>query len=273
MITETVASAFRVDDGEQLWGPMPVPGPLLQDSGLVFYAPKDAPIADVSDTAVIVDPKTGEQRVSAADDGVEIRGEFNGVGLISGVGAGVKSPGLRAVQLSDMAELWREAELERPSGVGAEAVFRAASLREAALAGVLFGTWLVDGEDVGQAAAYSLATGELLTPVLGVLQHESAASETTAYAVSRTQVGDVVVAVDAVEGTSWQAPVPDGATLIAAGDGAVYLRLGGFGLVLSAVDGIEVASGDFRVPEHVFADGSALISTAGELWLAARSNR
>ncbi|SJM64661.1 hypothetical protein [Gulosibacter sp. 10] len=257
-ITETVATAFRVSDGERLWGPVPVPGPLLADAGLVFYAQPDAPIADVSGTTVMLDPATGRQRFSAGD-GIEIIGEYDGIGVIRRDGA------LEAVELAGEEPLWAESGLERPEGVSESAAFEPASMREAGEHGYLVGAW-VDGED-RRPAVYALDSGLLLASPEGQLRGEAAADGEALYLETRSGDEDRIAAVDS-EGVRWEAPVADGATLASAGDGRVHLRLGGLGIVLDATDGAELARGDFRVPEHVFPDGAALITTAGELWLA-----
>lgn len=275
-ITETVATAFRMSDGEKLWGPAPVPGPLLADAGLVFYSPQDAPIADVSGSAVMLDPFTGEQRISAESSEVEILGEYAGIGLVlaatqTATTAERVSPDedtLQAISLADGAVLWQEKDLVRPEGVPVSASFEASTAREALLEGVMIGSW-VSGADSDRfdAVAYDLESGELLTTFDGALTGNAVASEGRVYVELRVDEGVSVAAVDR-DGTQWTATLAAGATAVSVGGGSVYLRLGGTGIVLDASTGAETANGDFRVPEHVFADGSALIKTRDELWLA-----
>lgn len=232
-ITETVATAFRVSDGEQLWGPAPVPGPLLADAGLVFYSPQDAPIADVSGSAVMLDPFTGEQRISAESSEVEILGEYAGIGLVlaatqTATTAERVSPDedtLQAISLADGAVLWQEKDLVRPEGVPVSASFEASTAREALLEGVMIGSW-VSGADSDRfdAVAYDLESGELLTTFDGALTGNAVASEGRVYVELRVDEGVSVAAVDR-DGTQWTATLAAGATAVSAGGGSVYLWL------------------------------------------------
>lgn len=70
----TTASAYDLGSGEQVWGPVEVPGPHT-GPGLVFAAPPEGFMGE-SGESVALDPTTGEP---LGDDG-RVIGEFDGTG-------------------------------------------------------------------------------------------------------------------------------------------------------------------------------------------------
>ncbi|MDO8150989.1 hypothetical protein [Isoptericola sp. b408] len=70
----TSATAYDLSTGEQVWGPVDVPGPLV-GPGLVFSAEPTEPMG-TGDARVVLDAGTGQ--VLGQDDGATVLGEYRG---------------------------------------------------------------------------------------------------------------------------------------------------------------------------------------------------
>ena len=78
----TVAAAYDLHTGEQVWGPVEVPGP-YQGPGTVFAAPPEESMG-ASGPKVVLDPASGDVLVDEKEmPEVTILGEFHGLVLLS----------------------------------------------------------------------------------------------------------------------------------------------------------------------------------------------
>ncbi len=237
------ATAYDLHTGEEVWGPVDVPGP-HQGPGLVFAAPPVDYMGD-SDLRVALDPATGhviadEQQM----DGAEILGEYGGVVVLADDGALV-------AWHSDGDHLWRLSpdeigwppELLPEIGVehlGGDLVLLGNADTKHVLIDLADGTVVADGIDDG---VFDRATGTYVV------------------------LGEQLRAYDAAGQLSWahDAPAPD--RLEAAGHGVVYAR---------SADGIhvyDVATGNpipdsssaaVAVPLHISEGGAGVVGTVDD---------
>ncbi|WP_300345799.1 hypothetical protein [Nesterenkonia sp.] len=78
----TTATAYNLETGEQVWGPVEVPGP-HQGPGLVFAAPPEEHFGDLG-PKVVLDPATGEALYDEdADSNTNVIGEYHGTVLVA----------------------------------------------------------------------------------------------------------------------------------------------------------------------------------------------
>ncbi|MGO1549187.1 MAG: hypothetical protein ACTHWO_05140 [Nesterenkonia sp.] len=76
------ATAYDLHTGEEVWGPVEVPGP-HQGPGTVFAAPPEEQLGEVG-PRMLLDPATGEILADeSADDSVQVVGEYRGVVLLA----------------------------------------------------------------------------------------------------------------------------------------------------------------------------------------------
>lgn len=106
--TETTANAYDVADGEQVWGPTPVPGP-MQGPGLIFgeNAPSVVDDEDAEEPKLMLAAETGEP-VDPPREGADPLYEHEGVGLFE------HDDDLIAVDTDSGSTLWESDGMERP---------------------------------------------------------------------------------------------------------------------------------------------------------------
>ena len=86
-LSQTMASAYDLVIGEQVWGPVEVPGP-RQGPGLVFAAPASASAMGSTGPRVVLDPASGEVLLDESEDPrTTVVGEYDGVVLAARDGA------------------------------------------------------------------------------------------------------------------------------------------------------------------------------------------
>lgn len=110
--TRITANAYDTRDGRQLWGPSPVPGPLL-GPGLIFGQSGSSVVGDTRAETVMLAADTGEPVDPPADDAVP-RYEHNGVGLFG------TNESLTAIDTRIGSPLW-ESDDVAPDWAGAKA--------------------------------------------------------------------------------------------------------------------------------------------------------
>lgn len=76
----TTASAYDLQTGEEVWGPVEVPGP-HQGPGTVFAAPPEEQMGETGPKRML-DPATGEVLADEAEDDQRVIGEYLGTGLL-----------------------------------------------------------------------------------------------------------------------------------------------------------------------------------------------
>ncbi|HSP52565.1 MAG TPA: hypothetical protein VLO00_06695, partial [Cryobacterium sp.] len=149
--TRTVATAFRTDTGEHVWGPVDVPGP-IHGPGLIFA---DTPKAIVSadpvsrvmlsahDGSVVADETTS--------DDFRIDYESNGVGVVRIAGE------LRALDTRTSGTLWDSTSLARPDGTDSTWAASVEETADTSRGSVVVLRWAApDGAEV--VAAHDLRT-------------------------------------------------------------------------------------------------------------------
>lgn len=255
--TRTVATAFRTDTGQQVWGPVDVPGP-IQGPGLIF---SDTPKAIVSadpvarvmlsahDGSVVVD--------ETASDDVQIDYESNGVGIVRLAGE------LRALDTRTSRTLWDWGSLARPDGTDSTWSASVDETADTSRGTVVFLRWNApDGARV--VAAHDLRTGRVLGLLPGVLESHTVSSPNGSHIVvasTETPGATILTAIDPSKGTLWARRMTGTVTLESASDATLYLRNDAHGVAVNLAGGAERSRGDFAVPLATLADGTAILPT------------
>lgn len=199
---QTTASGYELGTGEQLWGPVDVPGPHV-GPGAVFAEP--APGAAMGDTGprIALDPGTGEQLFAEERDdegtlqGAALIGEYEGL-MLRG------EDGELIAEDASGAELWRSelagaAEAESVAGTQAP-----------------HGSALVSNEDE-DGLLLNLSDGATIATDVSDVQQDAAS------ATYVTLEGEVLRAYDDT-GQLWSQPVDADTRLAAAGGVLIFLR-------------------------------------------------
>lgn len=242
-LTATTATAYDLHTGEQVWGPVEVPGP-YQGPGLVFAAPPEGFMGETG-PRVALDPTTGQVAASEQEsDGVRVIGEYYGTVLLTGQDA------LIARDTTTNQELWR---------IGlAEHGWTASSVSAALYATPADGLALLSTSDT---------TGALIDLGAGVVVSETAqdaaVDSSTETLVILDEAG--LHAYDPGNQPLWSLPVEDQTSIEALGGVFLYLREDGSIRVHNVITG-DVAQayepdrdGPILVPSHITVNGAALL--------------
>jgi len=221
-VAATSATAYDLETGAEVWGPVRVPGPLV-GPGLVFAAPSPEPVG-ASGPPVVLDAETGEPVTPDAD--VSVLGEYRGTVLT------LEGSELVATATHDGAERWRvetavhgwdpeavEAATD-PAPAPGTARLRTGEASEA-LVDLTDGSVLADGfTDVGVDTALDVAVSVDDAELRGTgadgeaLWTASTGQETTVEGVSGAlaylRVGESLRVHNAVTGKVAEAYDPDG---------------------------------------------------------------
>lgn len=253
-ISATTATGYDLETGEQLWGPVHVPGP-HQGPGLVFASPSAEYMGGSTGPRTALDPTTGAVAFAEDDEGTGPRviGEFDGAVLI------VDSSAVTAQSTRDGA-LWWSHSL-------ADSAWQHDSIqaRPGQAPGEPF-VVLETGESTH--AVVDLATGAILSEV-----GSSAALDTTS-GVLAVLAENQLHGIDPAGETLWQLTVSPGTSMAAAGGVFLYLRDGEAvrahnmvtGAIAQAYD--PDGAGRIVVPAHIPAMGAALLLDGGRYLVA-----
>lgn len=146
----TTATAYNLETGEHVWGPVEVPGP-HQGPGLVFASPPEEHFGDLG-PKVVLDPATGEVLYDEDNDTTAVIGEYHGTILVSDDGE------IRAYTTPDQDHPWslRLTDLGWPS----EQIYSADSTNPGSLTAALI------GPETDRQALVDLGTGEIIADEL-----------------------------------------------------------------------------------------------------------
>ncbi|GAA4282927.1 hypothetical protein GCM10022261_04580 [Brevibacterium daeguense] len=250
-IAATTATAYDLHTGEEVWGPVEVPGP-LQGPGLVFGAAPEGYMGEAGPQTAL-DPTTGEVTAQDDEEG-RVVGEYAGLVVTAEDDALVGEDGQtgQRVWSVDAGELgWDPADASAAPGSEPGA-----------------GLALVTGGE-GASTLIDTESGEVVaTDVV------EAASDPTAGA--RVVVGPADVrAVGEDNEEQWAQSTGEEATIEAIGTGLVYLRIGDTLRVHNVFTG-DVAraydpqgSGRLLVPEIITDTGGAVFADESRYLIAA----
>jgi hypothetical protein len=238
------ATAYRLDTGDLVWGPVDVPGPLV-GPGAVFSAAH----ADDAGATVALSPDTGAALTWVGDGNVRVLGEFEGEVLIETQGR------LAMRNAHDETERWSVTD---PTWIGTVTVAADSESRD----GLLI---VEDGK--GTRTLIRRETGQVIAQ--GLI--DAAIDPTTSTIVAT--YSDGLRAIDLDGGPLWANPTADHAVLHSARGALVYTRNGATMRVHNIVTGaVAVAYEDggrvIAVPERFFTTGAAVIAVDGALLLA-----
>lgn len=251
-VAATTATALELATGEQIWGPVDVPGP-YQGPGLVFAAPPEGFMGQTG-PRVALDPTTGQ--VAAAEsgsDGLRIIGEYHGIVVVT------HEEDLIARTTTDGTELWRIPLAEHD--------WTAASISAGVHPGPTDGLALISTSDA-DSALIDLHHGVVLNDTA----RDAAVDPTTGTLVILDAAG--LHAYDADNQSLWSLSVHDETTITAIGGVFLYVREGGAIRVHNVVTG-DVAQayepdgeGTIIVPSHITVNGAAVLLEANRELLA-----
>ncbi|MBC7298891.1 MAG: hypothetical protein H5T82_08355 [Demequina sp.] len=242
--SEVTATAYRLDTGDPVWGPVDVPGPLV-GPGAVFSAAH----ADDAEATVALSPDTGAALTWVGEGNVRVLGEFEGEVLVETQGR------LAMRNAHDETERW---SITDPTWNGTVTVATDSEPRD----GLLI---VEDGK--GTRALIRRETGQVIAQ--GLID---AAIDPTTSTIAATY-SDGLRAIDLDGGPLWANPTADHAVLHSAHGALVYTRDGATMRVHNIVTGaVAVAYEDggrvIAVPERFFTTGAAVITVNGALLLA-----
>jgi len=240
----TTATAYHLDTGDPVWGPVEVPGPLA-GPGAVFSAAQ----GDGAGTAAALSPDTGAPFTWAGGEGDRVLGEFQGDVLVETQGR---------VELRNAHEGTPRWSVTDPTWDGAVTVATDSEPRD----GLLI---LDNGE--GTRALIRLDTGQVIAEGLV----DAVIDPTTSTIVAT--YSDGLRAIDLQGGPLWANPTAQNPVLHSARGALVYTRDGATMRVHNIVTGaVAVAYEDggrvIAVPERFFTTGAAVIAVDGKLLLA-----
>ncbi|MCT1548994.1 hypothetical protein [Brevibacterium casei] len=239
----TTATAYDLNSGEHVWGPVEVPGP-HHGPGLVFAAPPPEYMGE-GGPRVALSPSTGGVAATESDDPQErVIGEYHGIVLLA------DSEALFARDANKDEELWRIPLSEH----GWDSFASSAPLALAPEDGMVLLTTSND-------------TGALLDIDEGIV-----ISDTTQDAGLDPTTGTLVVldqeglhAYDPAHELLWQLAATPGTRIEAVGGVFVYLREQGTVRVHNVVTGAvaeaydPAGEGPILVPSHLTIDGAGLL--------------
>ncbi|SLN00444.1 COG1475: Predicted transcriptional regulators [Brevibacterium yomogidense] len=241
----TTASAYDLGSGEQVWGPVEVPGPHT-GPGLVFAAPPEGFMGE-SGESVALDPTTGEP---LGDDG-RVIGEFDGTVLR------VEGDDVTAETGSD--DAWSTPLSEIGGG--------ASSLEAHAAASAADGLALLDTGD-GTGPLLDLDSGEVLGETVHDAAHDAGAGITAFLDADGLTVrdahGEQQLAMSVREGTTLEAVV--GALVYLRDGSSVRVHNGVTGRVAQAY--AQDGEGPVAVPDLVTEKGAGTLTVGGRTVLA-----
>lgn len=151
--TRITANAYDARDGRQLWGPSPVPGPLL-GPGLIFGRSGSSVVGDAQRETVMLAADTGKPVDPPTDDAVP-RYEHHGIGLFD------TDKSLTAIDTRTGAPLW-ESDDVAPDWAGETPRAEFLPTPAASTANVVALRWDGANGDT-RTALHDLRTGELIT--------------------------------------------------------------------------------------------------------------
>lgn len=233
-LTTSTATAYDLRTGEEIWGPVEVPGP-HQGPGLVFSAPPDDFMGN-SGPRVALDPGSGSILADERElDGAHIVGEHGGTVLLA------KQNELIAMSADD-ASLWT-LTLDEFGWNPKEAV----EGRQ-----ISDGVVILSETESGRTAVVRLDDGSVLT---------LDARETDFDPATGTLIvlGELLTGYDASGDVSWQQAPPADSTLVSAGRGVVYLRSPNGTRVYDVVTGAHYATTVVDVPTMITGRGAGII--------------
>jgi len=241
------ATAYRLDTGDPVWGPVDVPGPLV-GPGAVFAAAH----TDDAEATVALSPDTGATLTWVGEGNVRVLGEFEGEVLVETQGR------LAMRNAHDETERWSITDPTWNGTVTVVTVVTDSEPRD----GLLI---VEDGK--GTRALIRRETGQVIAQ--GLI--DAAIDPTTSTIVAT--YSDGLRAIDLDGGPLWANPTADHAVLHSAHGALVYTRDGATMRVHNIVTGaVAVAYEDggrvIAVPERFFAPGAAVIAVDGALLLA-----
>lgn len=247
--SDTSVSAYDLRTGEEVWGPVEVPGPHT-GPGLVFAAPPQASMGD-SGPRIALDPATGEVLADEAEHSdLTILGEGDGILLLA------DSHRLVA-RTVDERELWYE-----PSdrlGLPADTPLSAAAL-------AIDGDVALLGDPDTGAALIDLATGT-------VISDEARATMLDEHSGIRVILDDALHGVDPSGKPLWSHEAPGESTLVSVGHGDAYVAAPEGIRVLDTRTGAvrHVLPRDTVVPMQITAAGAGIVGTYDQPLIVTRS--
>lgn len=256
LATTTVATAFRVGDGSVVWGPVPVPGPTVSGSGLIFADTPKSVVSGAAASRVMLSAADGSVANDRFNSSTVFVHEHQGLGLISADGS------LRAIDTATGGIRWSEDGLTRPEGVPPDASATFTQIVGTDRGSIIPLTWeTADADKI--VAAYDFSTGQYLGSLPpGTQKTSTTAPDKSATAFLTERQGKATVtAISANGGVLWETEMAGDVTLGAASNAVVYATSAGDGYALSWLDGEVVTRGDFAVPSIVDSAGTAYVPT------------
>lgn len=241
-MSDTTVSAYNLRTGTKRWGPVDVPGPHL-GPGLVFAAPPPESLGD-SGPRLAIDPATGTTLADeSSETGLMILGESDGIVLLADdthlVARTAEKPALWRLPLAELDE--SSDELRTGSGVQSD------------------GSLTLLGDRTTGATLVDLNEGTITAH--GV--HGAALDHSTGIRI--LLLDNELRAVNAAGHTLWSRAIPADATLLSAGDAAVYLRSAGSIEIFDTTSGDTTLSlpSDAEVPKQITESGAGIIGPYG----------
>lgn len=259
LATRTVASAFDIRTGEQVWGPVAVPGPVTSN-GLVFSEVAKSVLSTAHGPRIALSPATG-QIVADEEQGDRIFYENQGTLLLA------RHDVIQAIDINgNGGELWNVSGLQRPPGVG-DAWLLDPDLASRYSIGNVFSFNWVSPAGGKVAATYDLASGRLLGVLPGqptgipfvdsvsgraILRSSDPADETAR-----------LTAVDPEQGLLWSVPTDPLTAVDAVVNETIFTHASATSTSYSLATGDVLGSGSWFVPATATSTGRALIATSG----------
>lgn len=245
----TTATAYDLHTGEEVWGPVEVPGP-HQGPGLVFAAGGDEPLGGTGQR-VALDAATGERSV----EGAAVVGEFFGTWVL------VQDGDLIASTRGGSEELWRTPLPAELAGLDADEIVSPATNRLPPDSALI-------GTPEGGYGLWDLEAGEPLAEELDTAMFDAMGN--TWVAVREEQL----VGVDPQGEQLWSADLDADAELLGAGGVMAYVLLQGEGLdIYNTVTGNAARvydpldEGATAVPLAFTDSGATVVDTGTDLLL------
>jgi hypothetical protein len=237
-MSKTTVSAYDLRTGAKRWGPVDVPGPHL-GPGLTFAASPPATIGEIG-PRLAIDPATGNTLADESREaGLIVLGESDGIVLLADdanlVARTAEEPALWSLPLADLDQ--SSDELRTRPSVQSER-----------------GLMLVGDRATG-ATLVNLIEGTITAH--GVRGAELDRSTGTRSLL----LDDELRTVDAAGQSLWSRTIPAHATLISAGNGAVYLRSAGGIEIFDTTSGgaTLLLPGDAEAPKQITESGAGIV--------------
>ena len=252
-VAETTASAYDLHTGEQVWGPVEVPG-THAGPGLVFAEVTSGGAMGTSGPRVVLDPATGEV-AGSEEDLVDARlvGEYHGTVLIA------DDRHLVAHMTNDGRHRWRLPLADLGLGGVGPVVAAPGSTPGHGLA-------LVGTREEGYALV-DLAEGTVLATAV-----QDAATDPSG-AVHVTLAHDELIAYDGDGEPLWDEQVEPGTRIASAGGGVLYLLVDDQVTARdidtgASIEVFETTSPGVALPRHSDAVGATVLQTSRGLVFA-----